>query len=305
MTRMDWDRLRRLTRPRDPGPDPYPYLTSPGNARPEPLRTRKNPIEKLRDEFSRLAWAERVDRKDEFRTRLNQLSLSGDIVATWNLRFEPLLRAPSQALKSETRASRTTLSDAGVTSARTRLDEPNVGVPSESGFEIIQGDQIDIRIRKTPSGRTQVRATGYRYLVQHHGGHQLEARLFWTADERWVEAREIVSGSSRLHRLDGSLRLVIDTRSAVSFCSLRQARVSQDGSVTLHSASLHQLTEGAGVPIIRELKRVGAYEFGTRAVVMGDTGRARNLLCVTFDDANEAVPILAFVLTRVAPLIQD
>jgi hypothetical protein len=134
----------------------------------------------------------------------------------------------------------------------------------------------------------------------------MELRLIWAANgERWVEARGIETTLSMLHRIDGRLRLTIETpRPAISACALRVARTKPDGWSNLVDASLSELTDAARVPIGMELRRVGALDVGPRAIVLDDTGRSRNRLVVTFEEDNEAVPILAFALTRVAPLVR-
>jgi len=67
---------------------------------------------------------------------------------------------------------------------------------------------------------------------------------------------------------------------------------------------LADLNAGAGVNVIGELKSVGASALGTRAAVLGDDGMRRSFMCVTFDPDGSAVPIMAFLLTRAAPLLE-
>jgi hypothetical protein len=57
-------------------------------------------------------------------------------------------------------------------------------------------------------------------------------------------------------------------------------------------------------PVDREPSRVGAHDVGARAAVLGDTGKSRNLVCASFDWETSDVPALAFILTRVCPLLR-
>jgi len=49
---------------------------------------------------------------------------------------------------------------------------------------------------------------------------------------------------------------------------------------------------------------LGATAYGTREVVLNDTSRRRTYLAVTFPKAAVDVPVAAFVLTRVLPLMK-
>lgn len=178
-------------------------------------------------------------------------------------------------------------------------------IRTESGFEIARTSERSLSVSQTPARVSDVRATAFCYSLGHPDA-TMELRLIWAANrERWVEARDIDTTLPMLHRIDGRLRLTIEApRVGVAACALRLARPKPDGWSNLVDASLSELTDAARVPIEMELRRVGARDVGTRAVVLEDTGRSRNRLIVTFDDDNEAVPILAFALTRVAPLVR-
>lgn len=178
-------------------------------------------------------------------------------------------------------------------------------VPTESGFEITRGDERSLRVVQTPSRRADVRATAYCYHVGHPEV-ETEVRLLWAAgEERWVEARGVSSLLPGLGRLEGRLRLTIEShRDGLSLCALRRATPNAEGWATLTDVSIDELSRSAGVPIGLELRRVGALDVGPRAVALGDTGRARNRLIAIFPDENEEVPVLAYVLTRLAPLVR-
>jgi hypothetical protein len=178
-------------------------------------------------------------------------------------------------------------------------------IRTESGFAITRTREASAVVAQTPARISDVRATAFCYSLSQPDT-EMELRLIWAANgERWVEARDIETTWSTLHRIDGRLRLTIESpRPGLSACALRLARTKPDGWSNLVDATLSELTVEAGTPIGLELRRAGARDIGSRASVLNETGRSRNRLIATFDDDNEAVPILAFVLTRVAPLVR-
>lgn len=177
-------------------------------------------------------------------------------------------------------------------------------VLTESGFIIERAGELSFRVTQTPGRVSDVRATAYRYDVLHSDA-ELELHLLWAANgERWVEARNVSSLVPMLARLEGRLRLTIEShRDGVSFAALRQATPKSENWSNLADVTLTELSHAAGVPIMRELRRVGAVDVGPRSIVLEDTGRSRNRLVVSFPDENEVVPILAYALTRLAPLV--
>jgi hypothetical protein len=179
-------------------------------------------------------------------------------------------------------------------------------IRTENGFAIHRGDERDVSVAQTPARVSGVRATAYTYRLEHPDA-AMELRLVWAANgERWVEARDIETPWAMLLRIDGRLRLTIETvQPGIAACALRLARPKADGWSNLGDASLSELTRASGTPIGLELRRAGARDVGSRSAVLDETGRSRNRLIATFDDENEAVPVLAFVLTRVAPLVRE
>ena len=105
-------------------------------------------------------------------------------------------------------------------------------------------------------------------------------------------------------RLEGRLRLTVDRKHSFSICPLRLAKPVAESWANLFDVTLAELEEASGVPVARELKHAGAMDVGTREAVLDDTGRTRRRLIATFPHANDDVPVLAFVLTRLAPLMR-
>lgn len=220
----------------------------------------------------------------------------GDHSVYWNLRFAPLLRAVGVAPFAAGRAAIDHL-DPGDPDA---LPE----VPTETGFSIVPAAQIDVRVSLTPRGDRDVRSTVYVHSLVHSEIVECELWYAWAANgERWVQAQNIVSPYSMLHKADGRLRLPVNDAGDLSSCDLRIARAKMDGRVTLIAPSYRDLSERSTVSVPTELRRAGATSIGTRSSVLGDSSRNRDVPVVTFADENETVPVLAFTLTRLGPLM--
>lgn len=176
-------------------------------------------------------------------------------------------------------------------------------IPTETGFTIEYSGESSPLVSETPSGKADVRAAARHYSVAHPDA-TLELRLVAASNgERWVEARNVVSLHSLLSRLEGRLRLAIDTHGSLSLCALRLAAPRGESRAHLRDATLSELDHAAGIAVARELRGAGAVDVGTRNAIFGDTGRTRRRLIATFANENIEVPILGFVLTRLAPLV--
>lgn len=177
-------------------------------------------------------------------------------------------------------------------------------IPTRSGFAITRSGESEVLVSETPGGRADVGALAVGFAVVHPDV-ELELRLLAaTNGERWVEARNIRSFLTYVPRLEGRLRLTIDPHGAFSLCALRLAVPKGESWANLYDATLAQLCDASGVPVARELKSVGAIDVGSRHALLEDTGRTRRRLIATFAHPNEEVPVLAFVLTRLAPLVR-
>jgi hypothetical protein len=64
-----------------------------------------------------------------------------------------------------------------------------------------------------------------------------------------------------------------------------------------------ELDTAAGADIEELLKSLGASGVATREIAWGDTSNRKTDLCVVFDVDNVVVPLAAYALTRVAPLV--
>ena len=73
----------------------------------------------------------------------------------------------------------------------------------------------------------------------------------------------------------------------------------------LRKATWEELEEGAGVDPVEIFKRAGALHLGTKEKLLEASDKSRSYLCAVFDINNEIFPVVAFVVTRVLPLINE
>jgi hypothetical protein len=142
------------------------------------------------------------------------------------------------------------------------------------------------------------------------GEHIDVAYIVWSTGERDVRAEAVESSSRALRRLEHGLRLGIESVTAmVSVMELRQARIKDPRDPKQWSncfkASLSELREGAGFDVARMLRRSGVIKLGEKHEVLKEYGVRRQFLCATFERDAQWPPIVAYVLTRVLPLLES
>jgi hypothetical protein len=81
---------------------------------------------------------------------------------------------------------------------------------------------------------------------------------------------------------------------------LMQAQMGENDHPTLRKVELELLSRGAGCDVRAALTGMGAM-VGTRASLLGDTGRHRSRYCAKFPSHATKVAVVAYVLTRIAP----
>jgi hypothetical protein len=260
-------------------------------------------LKRLRDEFASLEIEERQARAAEFRDRMNALfATPGDRATLWNLRFAPLMRTLGVASLPAPEPPPAGVGQAAPRQAST--EEPLIR--TESAFLIARAGQLDVRVTATPFGVRDVMSTVYVYSLAHTDLLQCELWLAWASNgERWVQAENVLSPLPLLHKLDGRFRLSIGEEAGSSNCPLFVARPKPDGRVSLIRPSMRELSDRTDVSVPTELRHVGAIDVGSRESVLGDSGRNRKTLVATFSTENEDVPVLAYALTRFAPLLPE
>jgi hypothetical protein len=175
-------------------------------------------------------------------------------------------------------------------------------------------------VKHVPKGQTvgRVLCSGAQKIFRVRGdGVELDlAYTTWDNGERDIRTAYRVKGPAALRRLEGGrLRLgirpvnhnQIDAKNKL-WVQLSQARVRKETLnkwSTLHKASWEELDDGAGLDSFETLEQVGALHLGTKEEVLASTDNKRFYLCAIFDEENELFPVVAFVVTRVLPLINE
>jgi hypothetical protein len=174
------------------------------------------------------------------------------------------------------------------------------------------------RIKRILEGQTSNRivCSGEQKIFEVSGGGvKLDlAYTSWENGERDIQTDFEVKGPAALRRLDvGRLRLPVQAVGGNGslenmYVFLRQARVKVDTYnkwSNLFKADRWELDEGAGLDTVDIFKRAGAIHLGTKEKLLGAADRSRFFLCAIFNKENEIFPVVAFVVTRVLPLINE
>ena len=123
----------------------------------------------------------------------------------------------------------------------------------------------------------------------------------WQTGERDVVTCERNASPPRFDTLVGRLRLDV-AHHGQPYVELRQARLRANGRAGLFVPDLGELDSGAGIDVRATLLAHGASAVGTRAELLGDEGRTRTRFGALFPEEAELVPVVAYTLTRVAPV---
>ncbi len=164
------------------------------------------------------------------------------------------------------------------------------------------------RVPQTPAGEVDVQISVARAQVHAEPAIRLDLELCRAENgEAWIRATDAHRSPRRLQRLLHGLRpgiRPVPGHQGSEYMELRQAQIVGDPNwPSLRRVSKEVLDEGAGVDCEGELVALGAIRVDTQETVWGATNNRRRDLCVVFPAGNERVPIVAYVLTRVAPLV--
>ena len=174
------------------------------------------------------------------------------------------------------------------------------------------------KIKKIDKGQTinGVSCLGTQKIYQvHKDGVKLDlGYTTWANGERDLRTAYRVKGPVALRRLERGLRLQINppgnfgTGQNFDYVILKQARI-KNGTFnkwsTLCKANRKSLDKGSGLKAFNILESAGALYLGTKEELFGAKDRNRSFLCAKFNKNDELFPIVAFVVTRVLPLINQ
>ena len=163
---------------------------------------------------------------------------------------------------------------------------------------------------ETTSG---AQAVGFAKIYEVHsddGSYLQLARIRWSTGKEDIRTYGEVHGGVALRRLEGGrLRMSIyELDESECWVELAQARVDPTDPVmwaTAKSASLEELNAGAQLNCEEILLDAGALRVGTKRELCGDESKRSSFLIAIFEKENERVPIAAYALTKILPLIHE
>lgn len=127
----------------------------------------------------------------------------------------------------------------------------------------------------------------------------------WSSGERDVRTFSRLTGPAVYDRLTKGCRLGVSRagEDGLWMCELGIVSYHPDKQPTVIQAKPEDLEQVLGADVRVQLEEAGASAYGRREDILGDTSRRRNYLAVTFTDVTAPVPFVAYVLTRVLPLM--
>ena len=151
------------------------------------------------------------------------------------------------------------------------------------------------------------------FKVSGPDGIDLElADVRWDNGER--EIRVVGRGNSpeKYDHLKNKRRVAIKSAFVVGqpncvYMELAQARWKSDEddrSSKYWRVTIQELSKDANTDITGALMQAGATKVDTRENVRDDRSSRKHVPCVMFDKSNSRVPIIAYVLSRIAPLVR-
>lgn len=160
-----------------------------------------------------------------------------------------------------------------------------------------------VEVHGETSSGVQSTGVGSHFEVLSSDGLCLTIRdTRWATGERDIVACERHDSPERYDTLVGRLRLSVLDRGGL-YVDLRQARLRLNGRAQLFNADLPYLSAGAGVDVEAVLTANGASAIGTREELLADSGSTRRRIAARVGhDGREWAPVVAYVLTRIAPV---
>jgi hypothetical protein len=166
------------------------------------------------------------------------------------------------------------------------------------------------KITANPVVGSSEAAMAHIYSCEHIDGWTLDIAymVFPHSQCRDVRCLEYSNAPIYLHRLQNGLRMSIkEFGDDADWLELSQARMDKTktpGWSNLKMASINDLNKGAGFSI-NKIPGILQAEVGLREDILEDSSTRRNYLCILFDKDNQVIPISAYLMSRVYPLINN
>jgi hypothetical protein len=168
---------------------------------------------------------------------------------------------------------------------------------------------LDARLDERVAGTTPggLPTTGHQHVYEARGpgeGH------VWLADVRWADGEREIRRTRRFQDPWWQDRLLGRRRMAVQpwgddhgWVELSLSHWSEHGRIASLAASEYELSAAVGVCVRCALQSAGAQAMGRRQEVLGVRDERREFQCVTFPLEADRVPVVAFLLVHVLPLL--
>jgi hypothetical protein len=171
---------------------------------------------------------------------------------------------------------------------------------------IVSPTSASVRISGETFSAGMQEGSARAYSVSVPDGGLLEiATIYWDSGDRDVRTITRLAGPVAYDRLTKGLRLGVSTSPGTGFfCELGIATHHTDKQPTVVRALPEDLELMLGQDVGAMFASLGATAYGTREDIMGETNKRRFYLGVTFPDSAVDVPIAAYVLTRVLPIMK-
>ncbi len=175
-------------------------------------------------------------------------------------------------------------------------------VVERSGFTIRPIAHRTEQVRTLSGSEQTAEIALYRY--HDETGNTVDFGLFRAENgEAWLHTFHVDSELPSLGRLRHGGRMGVRIDGPTATAELTHLRISNYPWSGLRMASADELATSAGRDVVGDLFECGAFEIGTRAELEANTSGRRNILAVRFPSAEDAVPVQAYVLTRIVTLV--
>jgi hypothetical protein len=210
--------------------------------------------------------------------------------------------------KAQTNSARPFLKDPSREQRHQQEDEGDVESMNASTAEFGSFTLRDTGERRPLKGETTagVASSGMATVFEVSGeAFRVEVGLIsWLTGDQDVQMLGRIAGDEPLDGLTRRLRISIKDHGDLKWLELEQARIDSVGWIHSYKATLNQLDEGAGVSTVDVISRLGG-EVGSREDLLGDAGRRRSWMCAAFPKDATLVPVAAFTISRIAPVLES
>jgi hypothetical protein len=147
------------------------------------------------------------------------------------------------------------------------------------------------------TGQAQVTA------VTGPGGIAIDLAVIAWESSKEVAALDCYGSPPRIQRLGRGGRIGLHASSDNEWMELRISRLTSPDWSSEFQTTISEVDSVSRLGMAETLSYLGATGIGTRANVLGEAGRRRNELAVSFPAGDTVVPIAAYCFVRVLPLL--